>query len=82
MSDAELDAARIVLEICAVLQLRPGRSLWLKSAWQLGIQFGLNGPEVAAAIKKCVALGWLEERDQSTYLLTEAGFTAMKQCSE
>ena len=82
MSDAELDAARIVLEICASLHVRSGQVVPAGPLWHQKNQRGLNQEEFGAAIDKCVELGWFKPDGQGNCLLTDAGFAAMKQNSE
>ena len=71
------DTALQVFGLCAACKLRSGDALPLQAFWHRGVQQRLTGSDVADGVTKGVELGWYERISDDTYLLTDAGFTAM-----
>ena len=72
------EPARVLLELCDALNLRPGHALPLRALLHRGIQQRLTGTEIADGIEKGVELGWFELSGRDTHSLTDAGFAELR----
>lgn len=71
------ESARVVLQIYAHFNSRPGHVLHLRNFMAVAADRRLQENDVISGLEKGVELGWFEEAGGGSFRLTDAGFDEM-----